>query len=119
MQFIVRFSDVAEAATIDFDKVRALVETNSLLTHELVEKTRLIESKDQKHINLFKSFYKEKLAYEKLKEQLKEKELEIGTLKKKIQELNEKNFCNDLIQFEGNERKNTPLTTMRNLSEII
>lgn len=68
----------------------------------MAEKTNLIESKDQKYITVLANLFKERSMHQELKERFKRKESEITAMKMHIQELNEKNFCDDLIKLDGN-----------------
>lgn len=90
-----------EASQAELDDISTLIGTNSLLTNQLIEKTKLIAEKDTKYINVLEMHYKERLENQQLKEVLTRKEYEIAELKKGIQEVNEKNFCEDLIQLDG------------------
>lgn len=85
----------------DSNEFSILVETNSLLTKELVEKNNLIAGKDQKYIECLETNFKQSLKLKELMETLEQKDAEIAELKKNIDELNEKNFCDDLIELES------------------
>lgn len=95
------FCIVDSASQTDSDEFSGLITTNSLLAKELIEKNNLIASKDEKYIAVLEDNFKRQLACSNLKEKIKQIELENMGLKQKIQDLNEKNFCNDLIQFDG------------------
>lgn len=85
----------------DSKEVSTLIETNNLLTKQLVEKNESIASKNQKYIDVLELQFKGRLRNQELSSKVKEQESEIAQLKVRIQEFNEKNFCHDLIQLEG------------------
>lgn len=89
------------ASQTEFDDVSSLIGTNNRLTKQFIENTKLIGEKDQRYIKVLEMHYKERMENQQLKEILKRKEYEIAESKKIIQEFNDKNFCQDLIQLDG------------------
>lgn len=61
-------------------------------------------SKDQKYIMVLEKHYKQGLECQRLNVNLKRKESEIADYGKRMQELNDKNFCHDLIQLDATRK---------------
>lgn len=88
------------ASQTEFDDVSTLIETNNRLTKQLIEQFKLIAGKDQRYINVLQ-MHTERMRNQELKEILKQKENDIAESERIIQEFKDKNFCQDLIQLDG------------------
>lgn len=107
------------ASQADLNEVSTLVETNNLLTKQLIEKNDLITIKDQKYIKVLEVHFKGRLEYQKVEERFQKQESENAELKKKFRNCTRRTFVGTWFNLKVCRNKSIWSIRLRLNSEFL
>lgn len=93
----------------DGETLNTLVATNALLAGQLVEKNKLYQELEQKHIRALEQSYIEVVGKSAMQSKMNEQRIQIEELEKKILEYRDAAFCSDLIRLSDSRKINSKL----------
>lgn len=102
----------------DVETLNTLVATNALLAGQLVEKNKLYQELEQKHIQTLEQSYIDVVEKSELQSKLNEQRIQIEELEKKILEYRDAAFCSDLIRLSEPRKINSKVCGQIHYSSI-